>query len=97
MDALHTWRMELGWFLVSMVHAYAPEIIVLSGGAAHASDHFLEYVQHHVNRHTYRYPTGEPVPVVVSELSSYCGVLGAAALAWEQVNNADPGRTRPVN
>ena len=84
-DALDRWTVNLGWFLVSVVHMYAPEIIILSGGATNAARHFLDAVQAHVDRHTFRYPPGEPVPIVLSELSDHAGVLGAAALAWRHI------------
>jgi glucokinase len=86
LDALDRWIVNLGWFLVSVVHLFAPEIIILSGGAANAARHFLEPVQAHVNRHIFRYPPGEPVPIVISQMSDHAGVLGAAVPAWELVN-----------
>src|SRR6185295_15814596 len=79
LDALERWTTNLGWFLVSVVHLFAPEIIILSGGATNAAGHFLDPVQSHVNRHIFRYPPGEPVPIVISQLSDHIGVLGAAA------------------
>jgi glucokinase len=86
LDALDRWTVNLGWFLVSVVHLFAPEIIILSGGATNAARHFLEPVQTHVNRHIFRYPAGEPVPIVISQMSDHAGVLGAAVPAWELVN-----------
>ena len=83
-DALAHWTTNLGWFLTSLVHMYAPEIIILSGGATNAAAHFLGQVRQHVNRHTFRYPPGEDVQIVLSDLATFCGVLGAAALAWQQ-------------
>ncbi len=83
-DTLKQWTLNLGWFLVSVAHMYAPEIIILGGGAAAAADHFLPQVRAHVDQHVYRYPAGDTVPVVVSEFSGYGGVYGAAALAWER-------------
>lgn len=82
-DELHHWTINLGWLLVSTVHVYAPEIIILSGGATNAAGHFLKPLRAHVNKHVFRYPTDEPVPIVVSQLSDHMGVLGTAARAWE--------------
>ena len=86
LDALEHWTTNLGWFLVSVVHMYAPEIIILSGGATNAARHFLDPVQTHVDRHTFRYPPDTSVPIMLSKLSNHAGVLGAAALAWEQAS-----------
>jgi glucokinase len=88
LDALHRWTENLSWFLVSVVHLFAPEIVILSGGATNAARHFLEPVQAHVNRHIFRYPPGEPVPIAVSQMGDHAGVLGAAVSAWELINKA---------
>jgi glucokinase len=81
-DELGVWTTNLGWFLVSAIHAYAPEIVILSGGATHASKHFLKPLRAHVDRHVYRWPVGESVPIVISKMKDHAGVLGAAAQAW---------------
>ena len=85
-DEVHHWRQNLAWLLVSTVHVYAPEIIILAGGGMNASRHFLDFVREHVNRHIFRYPADEPVPIVLSALGDHSGVLGTAARAWEYVD-----------
>jgi glucokinase len=82
-DELARWTENLGWLLVSAVHVYAPERIILSGGATNGAKFFLPQLKRHVNAHLFRYPPGEPVPIVVSRLRDHAGVLGAGALAWE--------------
>ena len=84
-DELRHWRTNLGWLLVSVAHAYSPEIIILSGGATNASAHFLTALQEHLDDHVFRYPVGKPVPIVLSDLRDHSGVLGAAARAWEHL------------
>ncbi|HLY09027.1 MAG TPA: ROK family protein [Planctomycetota bacterium] len=81
-DELGVWTANLGWFLVSAVHAYAPEIVILTGGGAHGAKRFLRPLRAHVNRHLFRWPVGEPLPIVVSTMIDHAGVLGAAAQAW---------------
>lgn len=83
MDELEHWTRNLGWLLVSAAHVYAPEIIILSGGAMHGAPYFLEPLREHVQRHIFRYPPDEPLPIVVSQMRDHAGVLGAAAVAWE--------------
>jgi glucokinase len=83
-DELEHWRKNLGWLLVSAVHAYAPQIIILGGGGAKAAKYFLPALKKQVNEHVFRHPRGEAVPIVVSKLGDHAGVLGAAALAWER-------------
>ena len=85
-DELQHWTRNLGWLLVSAAHVYAPERIILSGGATNAAEHFLAPLQQHVNEHLFRHPVGEGVPVVLSKLRNHAGVLGTAALAWEKAD-----------
>lgn len=82
LDELKVWTANLGWFLVSAVHAYAPQIVILTGGGAHGARHFLKPLRAQVNQHLFRYPVGEPLPIVVSKMIDHAGVLGAAAQAW---------------
>jgi len=71
--------------VVSTVHVYAPEVIILSGGAAHGARHFLKSLRAQVNKHIFRYPARQPVPIVVSRMQDHAGVLGAGAVAWERI------------
>jgi len=87
LDELEHWTQNLGWLLVSAVHVYAPEIIILSGGATQAAGLYLEKLRDHVNRHIFRYPPGDPVPIELSKLRTHSGVLGTGALAWERVES----------
>jgi glucokinase len=82
-DELQRWTRYLGWLLVTAAHAYAPELIILSGGAAHAAPHFLPELQQQLDTHLYRWPRGESLPVVVSKMGEFAGAMGAAGLAWE--------------
>lgn len=79
-DEFRIWKRNLGWLLVNAVHAYSPQIIVLCGGATLAAEYFLAEVQEHVNQHIFRHPRGGGVPVVVSDIASHAGVLGAAMM-----------------
>lgn len=65
---------------------YAPQIIILSGGASNATDYFLPQLSDHVTKHLFRYPVSEPVPIVISQMGEYAGVLGAVGLAWDWVD-----------
>ena len=80
-DALAKWTERLGWFLVSVTHIYSPELIILCGGAAAGASHYIGRLRAMTGDHTYRY--GAPVEVEISQLSTYNGVYGAAALAWQ--------------
>jgi glucokinase len=75
---LANWSSHLANLIINAVHAYSPEIVILSGGATLAADLYLEKVQAQVNKHVFRYPVGEPVPIVVSEMQEFASALGAA-------------------
>jgi glucokinase len=82
-EELQRWTRYLGWLVVTVAHAYSPELIILSGGATHAARHFLPELQAHLNAHLYRWPRGESLPIVVSKMGEFAGAMGAAGLAWE--------------
>jgi glucokinase len=80
LDELRRWTRNVGWLLINAVHAYSPQIIILSGGAMLAAKYFLTEIQQHVNQHIFRYPPGTGVPIVISEIAEYAGVVGAAIM-----------------
>ena len=89
-DELTVWTENVGWFLVGVIHTYAPEVVILSGGAIHGARHFLTPLRKHVRKHLFRWPVGNCPPIVLSKMGDHAGdhagVLGAAALAWDQTS-----------
>lgn len=83
---LDLWIDSLSVLLINAVHAYSPNIIILSGGATLASDLFLEKVREIVNRQVFRFPVGDPVRIVISKIQEHSGVMGAAALVMKKLN-----------
>jgi len=81
------WVSNVGWLLVSAIHCYAPQKIILSGGAIHAADLFLDRLKKHVAKHIFRHPINEEVPIVVSELKDRACVLGCGAIAWDHADD----------
>ena len=86
MDAFSIWNTELSWFHVNVVHMYAPEIIILNGGAAPVAHDSLDEIHTHVNHHTFRYLVGEEIKLELSSITTISVVLGAGALAWDQLH-----------
>ena len=70
----------LGAGIVSLIHAYDPDIVVLGGGIAGSSQQFLPTVQTYVDEHTWTYPRGG-VRVKMAELGDSAALVGVAALA----------------
>lgn len=86
LDELRRWTTRLSWLLVNVVHAYSPEVIVLAGGAMAAAPYFLEELRAQVAKHIFRYPPGEPVPILVSQLGDHIGVIGAALMVKDRLD-----------
>ncbi|HXX94508.1 MAG TPA: ROK family protein, partial [Planctomycetota bacterium] len=83
-DELEVWTRHVGAFLVSAIHVYAPQVVILGGGASHGAKYFLRDLKAQVSRHLFRWPAASTVPIVVSKIQDHAGVLGAAAQAWER-------------
>ncbi len=82
--AFSQWRHYLGCVVINAVHAYAPELVIIGGGGAHAARHFLDDIRERVRNETFRYPPNRPVAIEVSRLIEDAGVLGAASLFLEE-------------
>ncbi len=85
LDELRRWTRSLGWLIVSVIHAYSPQVVILAGGASAAASYFLASLQEQVDKQVFRYPRGESVPIVVSKVGDQVGVLGATALVRERL------------
>ncbi len=79
---------DLGATIVTAVHAYDPEVVVLSGGPMAQANHFLPQVQAYVDRYAFRYPKERIITVLRAQRSDHAGVLGAVARVMQTV--ADP-------
>jgi glucokinase len=75
---LNNWADNLSNLIVNAVHAYSPEVVILSGGATLAMDLFIDRVRKNVNSQVFRYPVDEPVPILISDIQEYASALGAA-------------------
>ncbi len=96
LEILAAFQRDLGATVVTAIHAYDPEVVVLAGGPMAAAGHFLPQVQAYVDRYAFRFPKDRIVPVTRAERSDHAGVLGAVALVM-QATDADPdgrGRTK---
>lgn len=81
---------DLGATIVTAIHAYDPEVVVLAGGPMAHADHFLPQVQAYVDRYAFRYPKERIIPILRAERSDHAGVLGAVALVMQAADEAAP-------
>ncbi len=79
---------DLGATIVTAIHAYDPEVVVLAGGPMAQAEHFLPTVQGYVDRYAFRYPSDRIVPILRAERSDHAGVLGAVALVMQAAEDA---------
>jgi len=86
LEVMADFRRDLGATIVTAIHAYDPELVVLAGGPLAAADLFLPEVQAYVDRYAFRFPKDRIVPIVRAQHSDHAGVLGAVALAMQAVS-----------
>ena len=83
LEIMGAFQRDLGATIVTAIHAYDPELVVLAGGPMAAAEHFLPQVQAYVDRYAFRFPKDRIVPVMRAERSDHAGVLGAVALVMQ--------------
>lgn len=91
---------DLGATIVTAIHAYDPEVVVLAGGPLAHADHFLPQVQAYVDRYAFRYPKERTIPVLRAERSDHAGVLGAVTLVMHATGGGaatSPAATSPAD
>lgn len=69
---------HLGSGIVSLIHAYDPDIVILGGGMMQAFTQFLVSVQTYVNAHAWTLPR-ERVKIVPAQLGDAAALIGIAA------------------
>jgi glucokinase len=84
-DAIATETVErlatvLGCGVVTLIHAYDPDLVVIGGGLSGSAAQFMPQLRDYVREHAWTSPKGR-VRVEVSELGDSAPLLGAAELA----------------
>ena len=82
--ALEAWSANLASGIVDYIHIFDPEMVVLGGGVAESGDLFIDSVRDAVAREGIG-ALVEGVEILITELGNEAGVVGAAALAWEEL------------
>jgi glucokinase len=78
----------LGIALGGLVNVLNPEVIVFGGGASAGWDLFIDHLAAEIKRRAFPHPA-ERVRLMRSELGDDAGILGAAFLASEKLNDLD--------
>ncbi|HWE60584.1 MAG TPA: ROK family protein [Chloroflexota bacterium] len=82
-ETLATYIRHLSAAVVSYIHVYDPDVVVIGGGIMHAADDILPPLQAYVLAHTWTSPP-RPIPVRAAALGDQAALIGAAALARGQ-------------
>ena len=72
----------LGYGVANLVSLFDPEVVIIGGGLARASDLFLAALRKSMKEHAQPI-SGKTVRVVVTGLGGDANLLGVARLAWE--------------
>jgi glucokinase len=68
--------------VVSLIHVYDPDVVVIGGGISASASQFLDKVQRFADEHAWTQPRGR-VQIAASTLGDTAALLGAAELANE--------------
>lgn len=83
---LDVWTRNLATLIINAAHAYAPEVVILGGGAMMAADLFIDKINRMVNETAFRYPADRTIPIVVSSMKDFGGIMGGAAFLFEKLD-----------
>lgn len=77
----------LGYGVANLVSLFDPEIVVIGGGLAKASDLYLDALRKAIKERAQPI-AGSKVRVVLSRLGGDANLLGAARVAWEEITSS---------
>jgi glucokinase len=79
-DVVQQFATYLGAGIVTLIHVFDPDVVVVGGGIAHASSQFLPDVQTYVDSYAWTLPRAR-VRVIPAVLGDAAALVGAAELA----------------
>jgi glucokinase len=74
------WARRIGAGIVTMVHAYDPDVVILGGGVMQAADVMLPPIERYVHEHAWTWPAGR-IQVKACALGDDAALIGGAAMA----------------
>ena len=87
--ALEFWESygkSLGAGLASLIYVLTPEAVIIGGGISASSQFFLPSTLAEIERRVV-YPSRENLQLLTAELGNKAGMLGAAKLVWNRIEN----------
>ena len=90
--ALQRWSKYLGAGLVTLIHAYDPDCVIIGGRVVQASSMLLPSLQSYITRHAWTWPQRHII-VQPAVLGDDAAILGGAALARLELERASGSAT----
>jgi glucokinase len=81
LDVVHETARIIGLGMVNALHLFDPAMIIVGGSVSLMGEMLLEPVRETIERHAM--PPYRGRPLAPAQLGDDCGLLGAAALAWQ--------------
>ena len=81
-DTVERFTRVLAAGVVTLIHAYDPDLVIVGGGISGSAALFLPQVQEYVDAHAWTHPKGR-VRLEVAELGDSAALVGAAELCLE--------------
>ncbi len=78
----------LGTGLVNVLHIFNPDVIVLGGGVSNNWDYLKPQVESYIQTHAMDHIRRLGFRLEVSPLGDEVGLLGAAAMVWQEISGA---------
>jgi signal transduction histidine kinase len=97
LEAIAFWQeygRNLGAGLASLVYVLTPEAILLGGGVSASAGFFLPSLWQELNQRVLA-SSREGLQILTAQLGNQAGMVGAAKLAWQQIDKAAPTSTVP--
>jgi glucokinase len=91
--AFDRWTQRIGAGVVTLIHAYDPDVVIIGGGVMHASATILPPIQRYVETHAWTWPKGRTL-VRECALGDDAALIGGAAMAALRSRSPGPAGKR---
>jgi glucokinase len=82
----HDYGQKLGAGVASLIYVLTPEAVIIGGGVSGSAKYFLPSMEEEINRRVL-FPSRDGLQIVVAKLGNQAGMVGAAKLAWEKLDD----------
>ena len=87
MEVVENYEMWLTYGIVNFCNIFRPDAVILGGGISGQKEYLTRPIEEKLAELHYGFPMTPKVRILVSKLGNDAGILGAASLAFEKVQN----------